>query len=678
MPQKSLNLAVIGGGAVGVTAVCNAVMMALETSRRTTIFHFEHQEPVAEQAQDGVPIATGGIAYNRAAWEMKVNRQVKEMGLFPTHDELHLLKWLETSADRSAWPEAWRSHTFTENDFLPRPIVDQYVRQCYLGSLQSGALFSDLVTIHPLREEVTDIQPNTSGRNVAACRILTADHHTYAVHHVLAACGQFRNSTPEFAESVETNPAYIGYLWERNRDRPETDPAKTVLTVGTGLGGMDVMRSRWFKAGIAELLDVLEHARDRHETRALLEGLADKYGFESLRRPKDLAPTYRRSQAATENEKRQIIQGLIDAGELQPMVLTSRHLNLHFAYEEDFVAHPLPLPPVDLASLPTDIDQITEYANRLIEWTDREVVGKQRFGKLTWEDILWTVQPYIPMLLARVEPNQTHLAAAHHDYDAAKTAAQRELLDRFHSFLTTHHIGMPKETIDIYDKMTKYGLLIPVAGQMQDILDFGNGLNVLIEDSQGQALYEGDVDAVINAIQPNSDITHPANQNHLLARLAGAGLARAHKWRLGIEVDEHMHPVGADGRPVTFLTVISGASMVGSLFEQFGLLTFAASLEVSAWITAQAVERVFGRTPAEEMTAVNKPEMFAAGAEICLPGRVAQKGNGCEFWVQAMNLPDASQLRPYWRATLAANGTSVDVCTFTDHVTTHPVPRARQ
>jgi uncharacterized NAD(P)/FAD-binding protein YdhS len=132
-------------------------------------------------------------------------------------------------------------------------------------------------------------------------------------------------------------------------------------------------------------------------------------------------------------------------------------------------------------------------------------------------------------------------------------ADRERFLSHVLRYWETHRHRSAPAAADAVDRLIAQGSLIVHKGQLWSLAPGGTGLTVHVGLSGG-ALQRWDVDVVVNRIGPGRPAGLP-----LIRTLAGAGLVRADRDHLGIEVDDDGRPVHRDG------TITPGLFAVGAL-----------------------------------------------------------------------------------------------------------------
>lgn len=263
-------IAIVGGGFTGVMALANLIRFGNKADLPLHIALIDRQPAIGE-----------GIAYC-------------------TTDERHLLN--VPASRMSAWPDLpgdfydfarSRNSSVCSDDFLPRKIYGQYVRE---AMLEVAGAAGEHISAALLRDEVTRLEPSPSSGwtiETAAGRTLHADLTILAVGHRPPGdllTSRWKGPRTRFV----TDPWASPVLNQIGLDEP-------VLLIGSGLTAIDVILTLGQPDRVAPLIAISRHGltpaahlRQQDETADLSDLIDDWFNPASTMTIRRLFSTLRR------------------------------------------------------------------------------------------------------------------------------------------------------------------------------------------------------------------------------------------------------------------------------------------------------------------------------------------------------------------------------------------------
>ena len=216
-----MRVAIIGGGFSGSVALVNLVQ---DAQSPLTIDWFEPHEPGE------------GVAYSTREPRHLLNVRAERMGAL-SHQPLHFLNWLTSSAGLAARNRLWPGEPVTADTYVPRVVYGAYLH--YLVSEALDLAHRKDVTVNLWRARVTDLVARAGKRFVVkgARDDVLADAVILATGHL-----PVRRATA-VSENV------IDDFWDVNAQSQiraalqKLKPDDEVLLMGTGLTAIDVIQT---------------------------------------------------------------------------------------------------------------------------------------------------------------------------------------------------------------------------------------------------------------------------------------------------------------------------------------------------------------------------------------------------------------------------------------------------
>lgn len=245
-------IAIIGGGFTGLMALANLLRFSDETDLPLHIILIDRQPAIGE-----------GIAYRTTDVRHLLNVPAKLMSAWPDLPE-----------DFYAYARSWNP-SVCPNDFLPRKIYGQYVRETMLELAKAAGKH---ISATVLRDEVTRLEPSHPSSwsiETAGGRTLQADLTILAVGHRPPSDPLANRWTGPRTRFV-TDPWASLVLSQIGRDEP-------VLLIGSGLTAVDVILTLNQPGRVAPLIAIsrrglmpMAHLRQQ-ERAADLSGIPDAW-----------------------------------------------------------------------------------------------------------------------------------------------------------------------------------------------------------------------------------------------------------------------------------------------------------------------------------------------------------------------------------------------------------------
>jgi uncharacterized NAD(P)/FAD-binding protein YdhS len=188
----------------------------------------------------------GGLAYSslHVGWELPLNIQAGRISLFRGH-RLDFLNWITHEADRTDWPEPWKSHRFGESSAVPRRVYQQYLNDREQHAVAAAA---PSVVLRRIDAEVTDTWESATGVVVRfEERVPGGGTKPVEVDtdQLVLATGHLGFVLPDFAAAVADHSAFTSspYLAHGQRLIRDLPSDETAFIVGTALTAFDAART---------------------------------------------------------------------------------------------------------------------------------------------------------------------------------------------------------------------------------------------------------------------------------------------------------------------------------------------------------------------------------------------------------------------------------------------------
>jgi len=212
-PPSIPRLAIIGAGASGT-------LLASQLLRRA-------QSPLRILLLERSGEIGRGVAYGTRCPEHRLNVPAGRMGAFPEEPE-GFSRWIEARAGRPGFPARVGAE-----DFLPRRLFGEYVREVFAAALAAAAPGVELVEV---KAEIVDLALEADGI------VLTAsDGRVFAVDRAVLAIGNLPGEYPiPRPLPVYQSPRYVHIPW-RGDALAGLGPDDEVLLVGQGPTATDLI-----------------------------------------------------------------------------------------------------------------------------------------------------------------------------------------------------------------------------------------------------------------------------------------------------------------------------------------------------------------------------------------------------------------------------------------------------
>ncbi len=171
--------------------------------------------------------------------------------------------------------------------------------------------------------------------------------------------------------------------------------------------------------------------------------------------------------------------------------------------------------------------------------------------------------------------------------------SQARLLRHLKPFWEVHRHRLAPSVEEQLDRLRASGQLRFVAGRLLRAQQGTSGLEIAYRPRGHGELHTMPADVVINCTGPEGNLARVANP--LLRDLLAQGLARSDRHRLGLDVDEHLHLVGGDGRPVRDVYAV-GPLTRGGIWEMVAV----PDIRVQVW---QLARRLNGKVRSDLVAA---------------------------------------------------------------------------
>ena len=223
---------IVGAGAIGTLT---AIRLLHNATEPVEIFLLE-KDP---------SLRAGGLAYSRqnTSWAMMLNVQAGRIPAFREHPD-DLLRWLNHEADRSSWPEPWKTFQFGPTSPVVRGLYQQYLYARLEQAQQMAApgvtltwLVGEAVDLVEEEEHVQLVYLDYEIPDFPAMKTIIADQVILATGHLPSAC-------PDFACGIAHHPLFIQnqYSPQGQSTLKQVDKDGSVFIIGTGLSAFDAVQ----------------------------------------------------------------------------------------------------------------------------------------------------------------------------------------------------------------------------------------------------------------------------------------------------------------------------------------------------------------------------------------------------------------------------------------------------
>lgn len=212
---------------------------------------------------------------------------------------------------------------------------------------------------------------------------------------------------------------------------------------------------------------------------------------------------------------------LAEQGQRGPFICVSRRGQMPQAHRPGLAAPPSgDLPPSLLDGLP----RVRRYLREV-----RRHIARRASAGVDWRNIIASLRPVTPKI-----------------WESLDLSERRRFLRHLQVFWDTHrHRAAPGPYQRFFDLVADGGIEA-IGGRIVELAESDGGVRVIVRRRGSGERVIRTVGAVVNCTGPNSDIA--AVGDPLLDCLQATGLARPDPLRLGIDVDERLALLGADGR----------------------------------------------------------------------------------------------------------------------------------
>lgn len=144
-------------------------------------------------------------------------------------------------------------------------------------------------------------------------------------------------------------------------------------------------------------------------------------------------------------------------------------------------------------------------------------------------------------------------------------AERQRFLRHVRTFWESHRHRMPPSAAAILDRLRSEGRLVIIPGRLRDFAEDADGVDVSLNPKRPCDPRTFRVRRVFNCIGPDSNFRQHFN-DPLLINLLARGTLHPDPLFLGLEADDHFHPVSARGRTLEHVSLI-GPPLKGMLWE---------------------------------------------------------------------------------------------------------------
>lgn len=212
---------------------------------------------------------------------------------------------------------------------------------------------------------------------------------------------------------------------------------------------------------------------------------------------------------------------LAERGRRSPIICVSRRGLLPQAHRPGLSAPPSgDLPPSLLEGAP----RVSRYLRDV-----RRHIARRAAAGVDWRDVVASLRPVTPRI-----------------WELLDQVERRRFLRHLQVFWDVHRHRAAPEPHQRFLDLSVAGRVRALAGRIVEVEEANDGIRVIVRRRGTGERESMTVGAIVNCTGPNCDIT--ALGDPLLDRLQASGLARPDPLRLGIDVDERLALLGADGR----------------------------------------------------------------------------------------------------------------------------------
>ncbi len=215
------DIAIIGGGSVGVSFLCQLIKCLVpQTAHPGPFPQILLFEPACSPGS--------GEAYGGDLNTNLLNIPVRGMTAF-ADDKAHFQRWLQ--AQPPSLLSRFGVHQFDDDSFLPRPLFGYYMERVYENSLQEAA--SKGISLHHVRNRVDALEKDVNGRWAISC-----PGGRYAAKRVVLCNGNLPSAA--FPE-LEEHAGYFNDPYPVSQLTRRIEPDASVAILGSSLSAIDAI-----------------------------------------------------------------------------------------------------------------------------------------------------------------------------------------------------------------------------------------------------------------------------------------------------------------------------------------------------------------------------------------------------------------------------------------------------